>query len=481
MIKVVWQLAESNAIHDRELKEQEDAIKKIRAVNDKYTEETGKKKKYFILTMGCQMNAHDSEKLSFMLTDMGYEQTETENEADFILYNTCCVRENAEEKVYGRLGYLKHYKESNKDITIALCGCMMQQETVIAKIKKTFKNVDIVFGTFNIYKLPSLMLTNMETGETVFDIWQEHGEIMEDFESIRKIPFKASVNIMYGCNNFCSYCIVPYVRGRERSRRPDDILKEVKKLASEGVKEIMLLGQNVNSYGKTLEEPVSFAKLLRMINKVEGIERIRFMTSHPKDLSDELIEAMRDCDKVCNYLHLPVQSGSSAVLEKMNRRYTKEQYLTLVDKIKKAIPDILISTDIIVGFPRETEEDFSETLDVVDKVGYSTAFTFLYSKRTGTPAAVMENQIPEEVAKERFNRLLEHVNSGVEKVSEGMVGTVEKVLVEDINRQDGNMLTGRTERNSLVHFEGPQELIGQVIPVKIIQNKIFYLIGERMK
>ncbi len=481
MIKVVWQLAESNAIHDRELKEQEDAIKKIRAVNDKYTEETGKKKKYFILTMGCQMNAHDSEKLSFMLTDMGYEQTETENEADFILYNTCCVRENAEEKVYGRLGYLKHYKESNKDITIALCGCMMQQETVIAKIKKTFKNVDIVFGTFNIYKLPSLMLTNMETGETVFDIWQEHGEIMEDFESIRKIPFKASVNIMYGCNNFCSYCIVPYVRGRERSRRPDDILKEVKKLASEGVKEIMLLGQNVNSYGKTLEEPVSFAKLLRMINKVEGIERIRFMTSHPKDLSDELIEAMRDCDKVCNYLHLPVQSGSSAVLEKMNRRYTKEQYLTLVDKIKKAIPDILISTDIIVGFPGETEEDFSETLDVVDKVGYSTAFTFLYSKRTGTPAAVMENQIPEEVAKERFNRLLEHVNSGVEKVSEGMVGTVEKVLVEDINRQDGNMLTGRTERNSLVHFEGPQELIGQVIPVKIIQNKIFYLIGERMK
>ncbi len=458
MIKVVWQLAESNAIHDRELKEQEDAIKKIRAVNDKYTEETGKKKKYFILTMGCQMNAHDSEKLSFMLTDMGYEQTETENEADFILYNTCCVRENAEEKVYGRLGYLKHYKESNKDITIALCGCMMQQETVIAKIKKTFKNVDIVFGTFNIYKLPSLMLTNMETGETVFDIWQEHGEIMEDFESIRKIPFKASVNIMYGCNNFCSYCIVPYVRGRERSRRPDDILKEVKKLASEGVKEIMLLGQNVNSYGKTLEEPVSFAKLLRMINKVEGIERIRFMTSHPKDLSDELIEAMRDCDKVCNYLHLPVQSGSSAVLEKMNRRYTKEQYLTLVDKIKKAIPDILISTDIIVGFPGETEEDFLETLDVVDKVGYSTAFTFLYSKRTGTPAAVMENQIPEEVAKERFNRLLEHVNTGVEKISERMVGTVEKVLVEEINRQDGNMLTGRTERNSLVHFEGSQEL-----------------------
>lgn len=474
-------MAETNKIHDKELKEQEDAIKKIRALNDRYTAETGKKRKYFILTMGCQMNAHDSEKLSFMLSDMGYEQTETESEADFILYNTCCIRENAEEKVYGRLGYLKHYKENNKNIKIAMCGCMMQQETVIERIRKTFKNVDIVFGTFNIYKLPSLMLTNIETGDTVFDIWQEHGEIMEDFKSIRKIPFKASVNIMYGCNNFCSYCIVPYVRGRERSRRPEEILNEIKGLAEEGVKEIMLLGQNVNSYGKTLDNPVSFAELLRMINEIDGIDRIRFMTSHPKDLSDELIEAMRDCGKVCNYLHLPVQSGSSDILKKMNRRYTKEQYLTLVDKIRKEIPDILISTDIIVGFPGETEEDFLETLDVVDKVGYSTAFTFLYSKRTGTPAAVMENQVPEEIAKERFNRLLEHVNSGVEKVSESIVGTVEDVLVEDINRQDGNMLTGRTERNSLVHFEGSRELIGQVVPVKITQNKIFYLIGERMK
>ncbi|MDD5946148.1 MAG: tRNA (N6-isopentenyl adenosine(37)-C2)-methylthiotransferase MiaB [Clostridia bacterium] len=449
-------------------------------MNDKYTAETGRKRKYFILTTGCQMNSHDSEKLSSMLTDMGYEHTDVESEADFILYNTCCVRENAEEKIYGRLGYLKYYKEKNRDIKIALCGCMMQQETVLDKIKKTFKNVDIVFGTFNIYKLPTLMLTNMETGETVFDIWQEHGEIMEDFRSIRKIPFKASVNIMYGCNNFCSYCIVPYVRGRERSRQPEDIIKEIKELAAEGVKEVMLLGQNVNSYGKTLEKPVTFAELLRQINEIEGIERIRFMTSHPKDLSDELIAAMRDCDKVCNYLHLPVQSGSSAVLERMNRRYTKEKYLDLVAKIKKEIPDILISTDIIVGFPGETEEDFQETLDVVDKVGYSTAFTFLYSKRTGTPAAVMEDQIDEKTAKERFNRLLEHVNAGVERISETMVGTVENVLVEEINRQDKNMLTGRTERNSLVHFEGGEELIGQVVPVKITQNKIFYLIGERM-
>ena len=473
-------MSERNMVHDQELKIQKEAMNKIRAINDKYTAETGRKRKYFIFTTGCQMNAHDSEKLSYMLTDMGYEHTENETEADFILYNTCCIRENAEEKVYGRLGYLKHYKELNPDIKIALCGCMMQQESVLKKIRKSYRNVDIVFGTFNIYKLPTLMLTNMETGDTIYDIWQEHGEIMEDFRSIRKIPFKASVNIMYGCNNFCSYCIVPYVRGRERSREPEDILNEIRGLAAEGVKEIMLLGQNVNSYGKTLENPVSFAQLLRMINEIEGIKRIRFMTSHPKDLSDELIEAMRDCDKVCNYLHLPVQSGSTAILEKMNRRYTKEKYLELVAKIRKEIPDILISTDIIVGFPGETEEDFQETLDVVDKVGYSTAFTFLYSKRTGTPAAVMDNQIDEETAKERFNRLLEHVNAGVEKISEGLVGTVENVLVEEVNRQDPGMLTGRTERNSLVHFEGPEELIGQEVPVKIIQNKIFYLIGERM-
>ena len=478
MIKVVWQLAESNAIHDRELKEQEDAIKKIRAVNDKYTEETGKKKKYFILTMGCQMNAHDSEKLSFMLTDMGYEQTETENEADFILYNTCCVRENAEEKVYGRLGYLKHYKESNKDITIALCGCMMQQETVIAKIKKTFKNVDIVFGTFNIYKLPSLMLTNMETGETVFDIWQEHGEIMEDFESIRKIPFKASVNIMYGCNNFCSYCIVPYVRGRERSRRPDDILKEVKKLASEGVKEIMLLGQNVNSYGKTLEEPVSFAKLLRMINKVEGIERIRFMTSHPKDLSDELIEVMGRSKKICKHLHLPVQSGSSRILKKMNRHYTKEQYLELVEKIRKNVPDVSLTTDIIVGFPGETEEDFEETMDIVRKVRYDSVFTFIYSKRTGTPAAVMEDQVSEDVVKNRFDRLLKEVHTIAAEVCAVHEGTIQTALIESVSEHDPSMVTGRLSNNLLVHIKGDKGMIGRLADVRLTECKGFYYLGE---
>ncbi|GFI61225.1 tRNA-2-methylthio-N(6)-dimethylallyladenosine synthase [Clostridiales bacterium] len=468
-------------IYGDEPEAQIEAIGKIRALNDKYTAETGRKRKYFILTTGCQMNAHDSEKLSFMLSDMGYEHTDVETEADFILYNTCCVRENAEDKIYGRLGYLKHYKEMNKDIKIALCGCMMQQETVLDKIKRSFKNVDIVFGTFNIYKLPSLMLTNIESGDTIFDIWQYHKEIVEDMPAIRNHKYKASVNIMYGCNNFCSYCIVPYVRGRERSRDPEDIINEVKKLAAEDVKEVVLLGQNVNSYGKTLDTPMNFAELLRKINEIDGIERIRFMTSHPKDLSDELIETMKDCKKICKYLHLPLQSGSTDILNKMNRHYTKEGYLEIVRKLRDAMPNILISTDIIVGFPGESEEDFLETLDVVDKVGFCTAFTFLYSKRTGTPAATMNNQIDEETAKERFGRLLEHVNAGVNKISESLVGTTEMVLVEEVNKQSGDMLTGRTERNSLVHFEGPKELIGQVIPVKIIQNKIFYLIGERMK
>ncbi len=462
------------------LKEQSEYIEYVRSWNDEYYSKNNCRRKAFCLTMGCQMNAHDSEKLVGYLEDMGYEMTDTEKGADFVIYNTCCIRANAEEKVYGRLGWLKTYKHKHPDVIIAMCGCMVQQDTIMEQIRRTYNFVDVIFGTFNLYTFPKLLATRIQSGSSVYDIWTKPEKIVESMSTMREHKFKASVNIMYGCNNFCSYCIVPYVRGRERSRKPEDIIKEVEGLAAEGVKEVMLLGQNVNSYGKTLENPVSFAELLRMVNEVDGIERIRFMTSHPKDLSDELIAAMRDCDKVCNYLHLPVQSGSSRVLENMNRRYTKEKYLKLVDKIKKEIPDILISTDIIVGFPGETEEDFQETLDVVDRVGYSTAFTFLYSKREGTPAAKMDNQIDEETTKERFNRLLEHVNSGVEKISETLVGTVENVLVEEINRQDKTMVTGRTERNSLVHFKGGEELIGQVVPVKITQNKIFYLIGERM-
>lgn len=468
------------AVDASELTRQLKYMHHIRLINDEYTRETGSKKKYYSLAMGCQMNAHDSEKLEGMLDEMGYIKTEVETEADFVIYNTCCVRENAEQKVYGKLGWLKHYKKDRPDTVIALCGCMMQQDTVLKTLREKYRHVDIVFGTFNLYKLPELMNTRMESGETVYDIWQEHEEIVEDLPSIRHFPYKASVNIMFGCNNFCSYCIVPYVRGRERSRTPGDILAEVKKLAADGVKEIILLGQNVNSYGKSLDEPVSFAKLLRMLNEVEGIERIRFMTSHPKDLSDELIEAMKDCNKVCKYLHLPVQAGSSEILRRMNRHYTKESYLETVRKVKEAMPEITLSTDIIVGFPGETEEDFQETLDVIRKVGYSTAYTFIYSKRTGTPAATMENQVSEDVIKDRFDRLLNVLNPIIHDLNEKMVGKIVMVLAEETSKNNEAVLTGRADNNALVHFEGNKDLIGQLVPVRIIENKTFYLIAERV-
>ncbi len=468
------------AVDETELLRQLDYMQGIRKINDAYEMETGKKKKFFSLAMGCQMNAHDSEKLEGMLDKMGYARTDEETDADFIIYNTCCVRENAEQKVYGKLGWLKHYKKDKPDTVIALCGCMMQQDSVIKTLRQKYRHVDIVFGTYNLYKLPELMNTRMESGDTIYDIWQEQEEIVEDLPSIRHFPYKAAVNIMFGCNNFCTYCIVPYVRGRERSREAEDIIAEVKKLAADGVKEIMLLGQNVNSYGKNLSEPVSFAKLLRMANDVEGIERIRFMTSHPKDLSDELIEAMKDCPKVCKSLHLPVQAGSSEILRRMNRNYTKESYLETVRKIKEAMPDITLSTDIIVGFPGETEEDFQETLDVIRKVGYTTAYTFIYSKRTGTPAATMDNQVAEDVIKDRFDRMLNVLNPMIHELNEKLVGKIVNVLVEEPSKSNKDVLTGRADNYALVHFEGSKDLIGQIVPVRIIENKTFYFIAERV-
>lgn len=468
------------AVDETELLRQLDYMQGIRKINDAYETETGKKKKFFSLAMGCQMNAHDSEKLEGMLDKMGYEQTDEETDADFIIYNTCCVRENAEQKVYGKLGWLKHYKKDKPDTVIALCGCMMQQDSVIKTLRQKYRHVDIVFGTYNLYKLPELMNTRMESGDTIYDIWQEQEEIVEDLPSIRHFPYKAAVNIMFGCNNFCTYCIVPYVRGRERSREAEDIIAEVKQLAADGVKEIMLLGQNVNSYGKNLSKPVSFAKLLRMVNDVEGIERIRFMTSHPKDLSDELIEAMKDCPKVCKSLHLPVQAGSSEILRRMNRNYTKESYLETVRKIKEAMPDITLSTDIIVGFPGETEEDFQETLDVIRKVGYTTAYTFIYSKRTGTPAATMDNQVAEDVIKDRFDRMLNVLNPMIHELNEKLVGKIVNVLVEEPSKSNKDVLTGRADNYALVHFEGSKDLIGQIVPVRIIENKTFYFIAERV-
>ncbi len=469
---------ENIEISREEIEKQKVFINKIKALNDKFEKENNRKKTMFISTFGCQMNAHDSEKIDGMLKEMGFIDAEEEKKADFIIYNTCCVRENAENKVYGNLGYLKHTKASNPFMKIALCGCMMQEDNVVEIIRNKYKHIDIVFGTFNLYKLPELIFTNIETKSPVFDIWKEHREIVEDLPSIRKYKFKASVNIMFGCDNFCSYCIVPYVRGRERSRRSSDILNEIKALVKDGVKEITLLGQNVNSYGKNLEEDINFAGLLRMVNRVDGLERIRFMTSHPKDLSDELILAMAECEKVCGHIHLPFQAGSNRILEKMNRKYTKEKYLALISKIKDKIPDIAITTDIIVGFPGETSEDVDETVDVIKKVEFNGAFTFIYSKRTGTPAASMENQIPEETVKKQFNRVLDALNPIVYEKNKSHIGKVFKVLAEGISGSDESFITGRLEDNSLVHFRADKSVIGSIADVEIIDCKTFYLIGK---
>ena len=430
-----------------------------------------------IHTFGCQMNARDSEKLLGILERIGFQETEDEN-ADFVLYNTCTVRENANLKVYGRLGYLNTLKKKNPHMLIALCGCMMQEPQVVEKIRKSYRFVDIVFGTHNIFKLAELICRRLREKTMVVDIWEGTDQIVEDLPAERKYPFKSGVNIMFGCNNFCSYCIVPYVRGRERSRRPEDILAEVKRLAEDGVVEVMLLGQNVNSYGKTLENPMTFAQLLRRVNEIPGIQRIRFMTSHPKDLSEELIQAMADCKKVCRHLHLPLQSGSSRILKAMNRRYTKEQYLELTERIRAAVPDISLTTDIIVGFPGETEEDFQETLDVVRRVRYDSAFTFLYSRRTGTPAAVMENQVPEDVMKDRFDRLLAEVQRISSEVCGRDVHTVQKVLTEEPDTHLEGYLTGRMDNNTVVHFPGKKEWIGNILDVYLDESRGFYYMGH---
>lgn len=441
-------------------------------------EKKGRKLTFCVNTFGCQMNARDSEKLCGILEAVGYVETDTE-EADFVIYNTCTVRENANNKVYGRLGYLQGLKRKNPDMIIALCGCMMQEEKVVEKLKKSYRYVNLIFGTHNIYKFAELIVQTLESGKMVIDIWKDTDKIVEELPVERKYRFKSGVNIMFGCNNFCSYCIVPYVRGRERSRKPQDIIREIEGLVADGVVEVMLLGQNVNSYGKNLDVPVTFAELLQEIEKIDGLERIRFMTSHPKDLSDELIEVMKHSKKICKHLHLPLQSGSSRVLKEMNRRYTKEQYLALVDRIRAAVPDIALTTDIIVGFPGETEEDFEETMDVVRKVQYDSAFTFIYSKRTGTPAAEKEDQVPEAVVKERFDRLLAEVQTIAAKKAQAYEGQTLPVLVEEVNEHDKNLVTGRLSNNSVVHFPGDSSLIGKIVDVCLKECKGFYYMGEQ--
>ena len=432
---------------------------------------------FFIQNAGCQMNSLQTDTVAGIVKRMGYKEVEKEENADVVIYNTCTVRENANLKIYGHLGHLKSIKRHKPDMKIVLFGCMMQEPEVIEKIHKDYSFVDLVFGTHNFHKFPELFYRSLNTEGQIIDVWKESDEIVEGMPSDRKYSFKTGVNIMFGCNNFCSYCIVPYVRGREKSREPEDIIEEIKGLVADGVTEVMLLGQNVNSYGKTLEHPVTFAQLLQRVEEIEGLKRIRFMTSHPKDLSDELIETMAKSKKVCHHLHLPMQSGSSRILKIMNRRYDKEKYLELVEKIRKAVPDISLTTDIIVGFPGETEEDFQDTLDVVEKSCFDTAFTFIYSKRSGTPAAKMENQVSEDVVKDRFDRLLSLVQEKGREASSRFEGTVQEILVEEESKEKG-IFTGRTQYNLLVHFPGCQDMLGKYVKVKLDTCKGFYYIGS---
>lgn len=463
-----------------ETEKQKYYIDKCRELIKHKENEYGRKLTACVVTFGCQMNFKDSEKLMGILSQIGYEETEDEH-ADLVLYNTCTVRKNANLKIYGRLGYLSKIKEKNPDMIIGLCGCMMQEEHVVEKLNKSYKFVDLIFGTHNVFLLAELLYERLISGHKVEDIWEGTTEVVEDLPAVRKYSFKSGVNIMYGCNNFCSYCIVPYVRGRERSRNPEDIVEEVKELVANGVVEVMLLGQNVNSYGKTLENPISFAKLLEKVEEVEGLKRIRFMTSHPKDLSDELIKVMAKSKKICKQMHLPLQSGSSRLLKIMNRHYDKEQYLLLIEKLRKAIPDIGITTDIIVGFPGETEDDFLETIDVVKKARYDSAFTFIYSKRSGTPAAKMPDQVPEDVVKDRFNRLLNVVNEISKEKTLKLQGTVQEVLVEEENKKIEGFVSGRLSNNSVVHFKGDVSLIGKLVNVNLKEAKGFYYMGEMVE
>ncbi|AKA68572.1 tRNA (N6-isopentenyl adenosine(37)-C2)-methylthiotransferase MiaB [Clostridium scatologenes] len=438
------------------------------------------KKKFFISTYGCQMNEEDSEKLSGMLKKIGYERTEVKQDSDLIIFNTCCVRENAELKVYGNLGALKKLKDKKPDLIIAICGCMMQQEGMAKDIVKRFPFVDIIFGTHNAYKFPEYLNRVKQEGKSIIEIQNKEDGIVEGLPIDRKSDVKAFVTIMYGCNNFCTYCIVPYVRGRERSRKPEDIENEIKDLISKGYKEITLLGQNVNSYGKDLEPNVSFANLLRRINEIGGLERIKFMTPHPKDFTQDVLDAIAECENVCEQVHLPVQSGSSSILKKMNRHYTKEQYIDLVRRIRETIPDVAITTDIIVGFPGETEEDFEETLSLAREVQYDSAFTFIYSRRKGTPADEMEEQIDENVKHERFNRLVEIINASSAKNNKKYEGRIEEILVEDLSKNDDTKLTGRTRTGKLVNFPGSKDNIGKLAKVKIVKANSFSLIGEEI-
>ena len=450
-------------------------IKKTRRLVSALSQQQGRPLTARIATFGCQMNARDSEKLAGILTASGFVQTESD-EADFVIYNTCTVRDNADQHVYGRLGRVSHYKRANPQMKIALCGCMMQEKSAVERVKKSYPFVDLIFGTHNLYQFPEYLYRLYDTGKKVTEIWGSEGGIVEELPIEREFPFKSGVNIMFGCNNFCTYCIVPYVRGRERSRTPQDILREIETLAADGVTEVMLLGQNVNSYGKNLPSPVTFAELLEAVCQIEGIRRVRFMSSNPDDLSEELIQTIRRNPKVARHLHLAMQSGSDAVLRRMNRRYTKEQFIELAQRIREQVPGIAITTDIIVGFPGETPADVDETIDVIRRVRFDNAYTFIYSMRSGTPAARME-QVPEEQKHEQFDRVLKEVQQCARQQAAKWTGQTLEGLVETVNEHDPSYVTARLSNNTLVHIKGDSSMIGQYYPIRLDECRGFYYFG----
>ena len=468
-------------ITEEQMKEQKAYIMRLKEDNMRYAAEYGHTRRALTETYGCQQNENDTERIRGMLKEAGFEFTDDSKKADVVIYNTCAVRENAEQKVFGRLGLLKPIKERRRNMVIGVCGCMVQQEHITEKIKKSHEHVDLVFGTHALYKMPELLWKAINSKKTVIDIEDSKGAIAEDIPIMREDAKKAWVSVMYGCNNFCTYCIVPYVRGRERSRTPEAVIAEVKELVAAGCSEISLLGQNVNSYGKDLDIDIDFADLMRTVNDIEGVERIRFMTSHPKDLSDKLIETMAECDKVCKQLHLPFQAGSNKILKQMNRGYTKEEYLEKIAKVKKAIPNISLSTDVIVGFPTETNEDFEETLDVLRKVEYDNIFSFIYSRREGTPAAKLDFVLTDKEIHKNFDRLLEVQNAISLKKNKEYVGRIERILVDGASKTNPDVLAGRCDSSKIVNFKGDESLIGKYIDVRITEAHTWSLNGELVK
>ena len=468
----------THRVSAEEIEKQRQYALKIKQIIVNDAAKSGKKPLALTETYGCQQNENDTERIRGILSDCGFDFTDDPEKADIIIYNTCAVRENAEQKVFGRLGILKHMKEHRRDLIIGLCGCMVQQEHITEKIKEKYSHVDLIFGTHALYKLPELLWGVLADNKKMVDIDDSDGYIAEGIPVKREDDTKAWVSVMYGCNNFCTYCIVPYVRGRERSRKSEDLINEIKELVGEGVTEITLLGQNVNSYGKDLDENIDFSDLLRRVNEIDGIKRIRFVTSHPKDFGDRLINAMSECDKVCHQLHLPFQAGSNSVLKAMNRRYTKEEYLEKIRRVKERIPDIALSTDVIVGFPTETNEDFLETIDVLKKVEFDNIFSFIYSKRKGTPAAELDFALSSEEIHKNFDMLLETQNEISLKKNKAFEGKTVEVLVDGESKTDKNMLSGRMANTKIVNFSGDSSLKGKYVKVKITKAHTWSLNGE---